>query len=195
VVQSIGLFIVPPFVLAWLFHGKIAEYLYLKRNATSTSIFLVAVLVVFALPLINFIGEWNTRMEFPEFLAGLERWMKNAEDNAAELTEAFLKVETTGGLLLNLVMIAVLPAIGEELAVPRSNSAHFYQLDPQSPLGHLDFGHPFQRPAHSVLRVCAAYAAGCFVWLPAGLERLHVAACCGPLFQQRLCSGRHVFNR
>ena len=115
VVQSIGLFIVPPFVLAWLFHGKIAEYLYLKQNATSTSIFLVAVLVVFALPLINFIGDWNTRMEFPEFLEGLERWMKNAEDNAAELTEAFLKVETTGGLLLNLFMIAVLPAIGEEL--------------------------------------------------------------------------------
>ena len=115
VVQSIGLFIVPPFVLAWLFHGKIAEYLYLKQNATSTSIFLVAVLVVFALPLINFIGDWNTRMEFPEFLEGLERWMKNAEDNATELTEAFLKVESTGGLLLNLFMIAVLPAIGEEL--------------------------------------------------------------------------------
>ncbi len=115
VIQSIGLFIVPPVILAWLFHGKIAEYLYLKRNATSTSIFLVAVLVIFALPLINFIGEWNTRMEFPEFLAGMERWMKNAEENAAELTEAFLKVETTGGLLLNLVMIAVLPAIGEEL--------------------------------------------------------------------------------
>ena len=115
VVQSIGLFIVPPVILAWLFHGKIAEYLYLKRNASSTSIFLVAILVVFALPLINFIGEWNTRMKFPEFLAGLERWMKNAEENAAELTEAFLTVETTSGLLFNLFMIAVLPAIGEEL--------------------------------------------------------------------------------
>lgn len=115
VVQSIGLFIVPPFVLAWLFHGQIAEYLLLNKKSTSTSIFLVAILVVFSLPLTNFIGEWNTRMEFPEFLAGLERWMKNAEENAAELTEAFLKVETTGGLLFNLFMIAFLPAIGEEL--------------------------------------------------------------------------------
>jgi membrane protease YdiL (CAAX protease family) len=115
VVQSIGLFIVPPIILAWLFHGRIVEYLYLKRNTTSTSIFLVAVLVFISLPSINFIGEWNTRMEFPEFLAGLERWMKNAEENAAELTEAFLKVETTGGLLFNLFMIAFLPAIGEEL--------------------------------------------------------------------------------
>lgn len=115
VVQSIGLFIVPPFVLAWLFHGQIAEYLFLNKNSTSSSIFLVAILVIFSLPLINFIGEWNTRMEFPEFLAGMERWMKNAEENAAELTEAFLKVETTGGLLFNLFMIAFLPAIGEEL--------------------------------------------------------------------------------
>lgn len=115
VVQSIGLFIVPPVVLAWLFHGQIAEYLLLNKKSTSTSIFLVAILVVFSLPLTNFIGEWNTRMEFPEFLAGLERWMKNAEENAAELTEAFLKVETTGGLLFNLFMIAFLPAIGEEL--------------------------------------------------------------------------------
>jgi membrane protease YdiL (CAAX protease family) len=115
VVQSIGLFIVPPVILAWLFHGKIAEYLNLKRNATSTSIFLVAILVFISLPLINFIGEWNMRMEFPEFLAGMERWMKNAEENAAELTEAFLTVETTGGLLFNLFMIAFLPAIGEEL--------------------------------------------------------------------------------
>ncbi|MGC9354338.1 MAG: CPBP family glutamic-type intramembrane protease [Mariniphaga sp.] len=115
VVQSIGLFIVPPFVLAWLFHGQIAEYLLLNKKLTSTSIFLVAILVVFSLPLINFIGEWNTRMEFPEFLTGLEHWMKNAEENAAELTEAFLKVETSGGLLFNLFMIAFLPAIGEEL--------------------------------------------------------------------------------
>jgi uncharacterized protein len=115
VVQSVGLFIVPPVILAWLFHGKVAEYLLLNKKSNSTSVFLVAILVFISLPFINFIGEWNMRMEFPEFLAGMERWMKNAEENAAELTEAFLNVETTGGLLFNLFMIAFLPAIGEEL--------------------------------------------------------------------------------
>jgi membrane protease YdiL (CAAX protease family) len=54
-------------------------------------------------------------MLLPEWLSGMERWMKNAEENAALLTEAFLKVETTQGLLFNLFMIALLPAIGEEL--------------------------------------------------------------------------------
>src|SRR6056297_2564187 len=115
VVQSTGLFIVPPFVLAWLFHGKIAEYLCMDRKTDLSSVFLVAAMIILALPFINFIGEWNMQMQFPEWLSGMERWMKNAEENAAELTEAFLKVETTGGMIFNLFMIAFLPAIGEEL--------------------------------------------------------------------------------
>ncbi len=115
VVQSTGLFIVPPFVLAWLFHGKIAAYLNMDKKPDISSLFLVAAMIIIALPFINFIGEWNMQMQFPEWLSGMERWMKNAEENAAELTEAFLKVETTGGMIFNLFMIAFLPAIGEEL--------------------------------------------------------------------------------
>ncbi len=115
VIQSIGLFIIPPFILGWLFHGKIAEYLLLDKGINIATVLLVGMLIIFALPLINFIGEWNNQMQFPEWLQGVERWMKNAEENAAELTEAFLKVETTGGLIFNLFMIAFLPAIGEEL--------------------------------------------------------------------------------
>jgi len=115
VVQSIGLFIVPPIILAWLFKGNIIQYLNLHKNVNAASVLLVTLLIIFALPLINFIGEWNNQMQFPEWLRGVEQWMQNAEENAAELTEAFLKVETTSGLIFNLFMIAFLPAIGEEL--------------------------------------------------------------------------------
>lgn len=115
VVQSIGLFIIPPFILAWLFHGKITGYLFMKKTTTAASGILAVMLVIFSLPFINFIAEWNAQMEFPQGLSGLERWMKNAEENAAVLTEAFLEVETIGGLFFNLFMIALLPAIGEEL--------------------------------------------------------------------------------
>lgn len=114
VVQSIGLFIIPSFILAWLYHGQISEYLFLRGKSTLLSFFLAAVLMIATLPFINFLGEWNSRMQLPEFLSELERWMKNAEENAAALTEAFLKVDTTGGLFFNLFMIALLPAVGEE---------------------------------------------------------------------------------
>jgi uncharacterized protein len=115
VVQSIGLFIVPPFILGWFFYGKSFEYLILNKNVTLRSVFLVILLMIFSQPLINFIGEWNSRMELPEWLSEAERWMKNAEENAALLTEAFLKIDTLGGMMFNLFMIALLPAIGEEL--------------------------------------------------------------------------------
>jgi membrane protease YdiL (CAAX protease family) len=41
--------------------------------------------------------------------------MKNAEENAEMLTKAFLKVDSVGGLFFNLFMVALLPAVGEEL--------------------------------------------------------------------------------
>ncbi|MDX1283818.1 MAG: CPBP family intramembrane glutamic endopeptidase, partial [Draconibacterium sp.] len=52
---------------------------------------------------------------FPSWLAGVENWMKEAEENAAAITEAFLNVKTIPGLAFNIFMIAFLPAIGEEL--------------------------------------------------------------------------------
>jgi hypothetical protein len=115
VVQSFGLFIIPPIVVAYLFHGKISEYLHLNKAATFTTVFLVVILMFFATPFINFIGEINAQMHLPKWMSGIEEWMKESEDKAAVLTEAFLKVNTLGGLFFNLFMIAVLPAIGEEL--------------------------------------------------------------------------------
>jgi membrane protease YdiL (CAAX protease family) len=115
VAQAIGLFIVPPLILGWLFSGRTADYLGLNKSFGSVSVLLIAVLMFFAAPFINLVGELNSNMVFPEWLSGLEIWMKNAEQNAEEITIAFLKVDTTAGLLFNLFMIAVLPAIGEEL--------------------------------------------------------------------------------
>jgi len=115
VVQSIGVFIVPPFILGWLFHGNIVEYLSLNKNLTFASVILVLVISFAASPFINFIGVINENMQLPDWLSGIETWMKNTEEKAAELTETFLKVETTGGLIFNIFMVAFLPAIGEEL--------------------------------------------------------------------------------
>lgn len=115
VAQSFGLFIVPPFILGWLFLGKPGNYLFLNQSFQTSSILLVVVLMFFAAPFINFIGEINANMVLPKWMSGLENWMKNAEANAEILTKAFLKVDSVGGLFFNLFMVALLPAVGEEL--------------------------------------------------------------------------------
>jgi len=115
VVQAIGLFIVPPVILGWLYYGNIFEYLFLDKRVNLASFILVGLLMFFASPFINFVGEMNANMTLPEWLSGIEGWMRDSEEKAAELTEAFLNVFTYQGLMFNLFMIAFLPAIGEEL--------------------------------------------------------------------------------
>ncbi len=115
VFQTIGLFVVPSIIAASLFHPSWREYLQLYKKPTGQAILLVFLLIFIINPFINFTGEINSRMHFPEWLSGMETWMRNAEDTAEKLTKAFLKVGSFGGYLFNLFMIAVLPAIGEEL--------------------------------------------------------------------------------
>jgi membrane protease YdiL (CAAX protease family) len=54
-------------------------------------------------------------MTLPAFLEPLEQWMKTSEEEAKLLTEKFLSLTTFDGLIINLLLMAVLPAIAEEL--------------------------------------------------------------------------------
>lgn len=115
ILSHLGMFIVPSVVLAYWFGKNISGYLYLQTLPSRWVFFLSALLIFSVVPFINFIYEWNMQMHFPEGWEGLENWMRNSEENAEQITHMFLDVDTVGGLLFNLFMIAVIPAIGEEL--------------------------------------------------------------------------------
>lgn len=112
---SLGTFVFPPFIIAYIFKGEIAKYLSLNNNPYLFSILIVAITMILAIPFINFLAEWNSKLSFPESLAGLENFMKTAEKDAEKLTLAFLKADKIGTLFINLFIIALIPAVGEEL--------------------------------------------------------------------------------
>jgi uncharacterized protein len=115
IIQSVGFFIIPSLFAGFLFTGNAGEYLKLNRG-TLPAIFLLVVVIMFVcLPMINWMVAVNESMKLPASLQGFEDWMKEAEDQAAKLTEAFLNTGSIGGLMVNLFMIAILPAIGEEM--------------------------------------------------------------------------------
>jgi membrane protease YdiL (CAAX protease family) len=114
IVQSFGLFILPPLLAGFFFERSAAGYLKMDRPSRPL-IYLITFAIMFAaLPLVNWMVAVNEGMQLPPALRGVEAWMKSAEEEAAKLTEAFLNTGTAGGFLLNLLMIAILPAIGEE---------------------------------------------------------------------------------
>ncbi len=114
ILSHIGLFIIPSLLFAWLIGGKISRYLGFDHRVGVGLLILSVLLILSAVPLINYLIELNMRMTLPESLSYLEEWMRRAEDNAMELTEKLLNVTTIRGLLFNIFMIAVIPAIGEE---------------------------------------------------------------------------------
>lgn len=114
-VSQIGTFILPALFLAYTFDSSPSGYLYLKRKPGWITVFSVLILLIAAVPLINFLGDLNSRMVLPSWLAGLERQMKATEQHAALLTEKFLEINSPVQFFYAIIMIAVLPALGEEL--------------------------------------------------------------------------------
>jgi membrane protease YdiL (CAAX protease family) len=115
VVQSVGLFVVPPFILGRLYQGNSGEYLQINRTTIWQTYLYAALTLLVVIPFINFLGALNGQMKLPEMLSGLEHRMQNWEETAKIMVEKFMKVEHISGLLFNIFMIAVIPAIGEEL--------------------------------------------------------------------------------
>ena len=114
-VSAIGTFVVPPFILAWLFHPAPLSFLSIDRKPAGTAVFMIIMMLMFAIPLINHLGELNSYFHLPSALKGVEDWMRSSEEQAAKITQAFLIMTSPSELIFNLFMIALIPAIGEEL--------------------------------------------------------------------------------
>jgi len=114
IMQSITLFIVPALVAAWLFSSNTFDFIAARKKPSEVTLVLVSLSIVAAIPMLNMVTELNTRLDLPHWLDGVEKKMMNMEESAARLTELFLRSDSIGDLMINLFMIALLPAIGEE---------------------------------------------------------------------------------
>ena len=113
-IQTAALFLLPPFLMAFLWTKQPLEWLKLKSETRGYGLWAIF-LMLMALPAINLVGYFNQQMSLPAFLEPLEQWMKTSEESAARLTEQFLNVSTYGGLIINILLMALLPAVAEEL--------------------------------------------------------------------------------
>lgn len=113
--QTISLFLLPSLILAYLCAKAPWNWLQLD-NKVDWKVLLWAIgIMLVALPAINLMSHWNQQMVLPTWLSGVEEWMKAKEAEAEWLTKQFMSVTTISGLLVNLLLMAVLPALSEEI--------------------------------------------------------------------------------
>lgn len=113
--QSVGVFIIPSFILAFIFHGNFWEYLKLRNSPHISYVILSILSIIISVPVINYISYLNSNIDFPEFMGILEDKIIDMENEAGHLMESFLDTQTIKGFITNIIMICILPAIGEEL--------------------------------------------------------------------------------
>ena len=113
---SVGVIVMPPIVLAYFISRNPLNFLcFYKKKINWTDIFIVVIFMIIIIPFINLLGDLNHQMVLPKMFSGIEVWMKTSEEQATLLTEKFMNVRTVQGLLFNIFLISVIPAIGEEL--------------------------------------------------------------------------------
>ena len=116
--SSIMMFVVPPIVYYRVTRTRHPmESLGFRSVAKPWPLYIIigVALMFVSLPVTNQLTSWNEAMDLGGAFEKLEEYLKAMEEMAAATTEKMLKVDTIGGLLLNLLVIALIPAVGEEL--------------------------------------------------------------------------------
>lgn len=104
-----GLFIAPPIIFGLLMYGnRIMGKYGLTKTPDLFSSMMVIALVFLILPFVAWLIKVNMALPLPESLV-------RAEENAARMITLFFQDSGISRLVLNLFMIALIPAIGEEL--------------------------------------------------------------------------------
>lgn len=112
-ISSIATFLLPALFLQ-IIEKRQVDYIP-KESAHLGKYLVLSLLFLLACnPAMELVSRWNMEMTLPESFQGMEAWMRGKEDEMAELTEKLVMVESLEYLLLNLFVMAVIPAIVEE---------------------------------------------------------------------------------
>ncbi len=113
--SQLGTFILPVLFFSYLVSNEPASYLKLDRKPRTLYLSISFLLIFIALPFINYLESINQGLQLPDMLSGMENWIREKEDAATRLTEIIIKTNSLGGFFVNLIIVALIPAFGEEL--------------------------------------------------------------------------------
>jgi membrane protease YdiL (CAAX protease family) len=112
---TIGAMIIPAWYFPRALEQDSASFVRIKKNFNPVFIGLPIAIIFVSIPLVAWLIEVNNRFSLPASFASWEAKLKAAQEATEELSKAFVASTTTGELLANMFIIAIVPAIAEEL--------------------------------------------------------------------------------
>jgi membrane protease YdiL (CAAX protease family) len=110
---AIGLIVAPMLIMANT--PTPVPSLFRNKKFDITPALLTAFAVVTFMGLNSIFIEWNSNVQLPESAKAIEEWARGYENAAEVLTKFLTTFDSEAQLIVALIVIAVLPAIGEEI--------------------------------------------------------------------------------
>ena len=115
IIISTGSFLIPPLIYVFTQRESVPKYFGFAKNFNFKLLLSTVVIVFLSGPVVYWLLQINQSMNLPDYLGGLEQYLKSMEEGNGDMLLKLLSMETIGQLLVNLFMIAILPGLGEEL--------------------------------------------------------------------------------
>ena len=109
----IGLIVLPIIYVTMMENKSIKKFFTYERDFKVY--FILLVLGVCFMVAISPVIEWNMGIQLPDFLKQFDDWARDTEGKLAEVTKLMTDFTSFGQFAASLFVIALLPAIGEEL--------------------------------------------------------------------------------
>lgn len=112
VINHFFIFILPPIIVALFFYKKkwisFLQLNFTPKELQIKNVFYASLIIIASFPIAQFALWLNQQIPLPD-------WAKTIEENTNEMLKNMLAVESPFELFVNLIVVAVIPAFGEEL--------------------------------------------------------------------------------
>ncbi|MDD3740570.1 MAG: CPBP family intramembrane metalloprotease [Bacteroidales bacterium] len=113
-ISAVFSFLIPALIISKLFTQDAKPYISYRQSPGIWYYLLIPVLLISVMPLMNIIIQWNESIVLPESLSNMEVKMKEMEASSQKMIELLLSGNSFLTISLNFILIALLPALGEE---------------------------------------------------------------------------------
>jgi len=113
IIGALGTFVFSSMLISFFYTGSWLGYFSFGKTIRTGAVLLLIVIMVSALPAVNMLTDLNARLELP--FPGAENYLRQLEEQTQALMMALVRADNFWALLVNLFMIAIIPAVGEEL--------------------------------------------------------------------------------
>ncbi|MDR0262931.1 MAG: CPBP family intramembrane metalloprotease, partial [Sphingobacterium sp.] len=112
--SSLGSFVIPAYLMN-MCEGYGIKYFQCSYRPKMVQFAYVFFAMLAFMPLMSLIGHWNESLQLPDNMQSVQRWMEQSEKDSGDLVRGIIMESNIFGFLFNIIVLALIPAIGEEL--------------------------------------------------------------------------------